>query len=79
MELPDNIVNMIKEIIGEEHVSTAKPIRYGYVARGIMENWSNPPALVARPASVDEIVKVMELANKEKIPFTPYLLILQFL
>ncbi|MHA1723145.1 MAG: FAD-binding oxidoreductase [Candidatus Baldrarchaeia archaeon] len=69
--MKEHIVEALKNIVGPENVSTAKPMRAGYVTRGIMDIHSREAAVIVRPKSVEEVRKILILANKEKIPVIP--------
>jgi len=63
---------ILQGIVGSENVSSAKPICESYVTKGIMETKSKAPAIVARPKDVEEIRKILTLANERKISIVPH-------
>jgi len=64
------IYNSLVEIVGEEHVSNAAEERYFYARDpGLMP--SREPDYVVAPKTAEEVQKIVQLANKEKIPVVP--------
>lgn len=61
----------LKAIVGEEYVTTSKPIRVSYLAKSIMDIDSEVSDVVVRPQSVEEIQKILIYANEHKLPVTP--------
>jgi FAD/FMN-containing dehydrogenase len=70
--LVEDIAKTLQEIVGSENVSGAKPICEAYVTRAIMDVSSRAPAFVVRPKNVEEIQKVLRLANEKMIPVVPH-------
>jgi len=68
----EKLVLALEEIVGKENISTAKPICEAYVTRGIMDIKSQAPAIVVRPKDVEEVRKILLLANEKKIPVVPH-------
>ncbi|MGC1122431.1 MAG: FAD-binding oxidoreductase, partial [Candidatus Methanofastidiosia archaeon] len=64
-------VTALKTIVGEDFVTTSKPIRISYIAKSIMDIDSETADVVIRPQSVEEIQKILIYANEHKIPVTP--------
>jgi glycolate oxidase len=66
----DKIYRSLAEIVGEAHVSNKKEERYIYSQDpGMME--PHEPDYVVMPRTADEVQKIVELANEEKIPIVP--------
>jgi len=68
----EDVTKILENIVGKENISTAKPICEAYVTKGIMEIKSNAPTIVVRPQTVEEIQKILQLANEKKIPVVPH-------
>lgn len=66
----DRIYKALAEIVGEEHVSNRREELYTY-ARDPGLSESRSPDYVVMPKSVEEIQRIIQLANKEKIPVVP--------
>ncbi len=64
-------VEALKAIVGEEYITTSKPIRMSYVAKSIMEMDSEVADVIVRPQSVEEIQKILLYADQYRIPVTP--------
>ena len=71
MEIHETIVDELKKIVGAEYVSTAQADLYIY-SQDLTEHEPSQPDLVIMPNSVEEVEAVLRLANREKIPVTPY-------
>lgn len=67
---PD-IVKTLESIVGKEYVSADVAMRYSYLSRGIMGLEATTPEVVVRPRYVEEVRKVLILANENHIPVTP--------
>ena len=67
----EKVVEELKKIVGNEHVSTAQVDLY-YYSHDMTENEPSWPDFVVMPDSVEEIQGVLRLANKEKIPVVPF-------
>jgi len=66
----DRIYKSLTEIVGEENVSNRKEERYIYSRDpGLME--PHEPDYVAMPKTTEEVQKIVQLANEEKIPIVP--------
>lgn len=63
------IIEKLKNIVRSEHVLTSYEERYCY-SRDASLYWAMPDVVV-RPHTTEEIVEIVKLANKEKIPITP--------
>jgi len=76
----DEIVSQLKELIGNEKVSTDEVdiLAYTKDTTLITLNWSiqgkiaGLPEIITYPETAEEIAEILKLANKEKIPITPY-------
>ncbi|MHA1252385.1 MAG: FAD-binding oxidoreductase [Candidatus Helarchaeota archaeon] len=65
---------MLKElidIVGEEFVSN-RPEELFLYSKDMTENYESEPDIVVMPGSTEEVQKIVKLANKNKIPITPY-------
>jgi FAD/FMN-containing dehydrogenase len=62
----EHLEKILQEIVGQENLSSAKPICESYVTKGIMETKSKAPAVVARPKDIDEVRKILILANEKR-------------
>lgn len=58
-------------IVGENFVSDGAAERYVY-SQDITENQRHEPALVVMPATVEEVQRIVLLANEELTPLVPY-------
>jgi FAD/FMN-containing dehydrogenase len=66
----DRILKALAEIVGEEHVSDREEELYIYSRDpGLME--PHKPDYVVMPKTTEEVQKIVQLANKEKIPIVP--------
>lgn len=65
------IVEALESIVGKEYVNDSVPMRYAYVSKGIMGLESIPAEVIVRPKNVEEVQKVLMLANENIIPVTP--------
>jgi len=65
------VVKELQDIVGEKKATNMKHIRYAYSYDLSFVKRKNPDYVVM-PTSVEEVQKVMILANKEKIPVVPY-------
>jgi len=70
--MDQQVVKAFQDIVGAENVSDAKPVVEAYVTRAIMDVSSQAPGVVVRPKSVEEIQRVLLLANEKKIPVVPH-------
>ena len=65
------LVGELKSIVGEEYVTTNKADLYIY-SQDLTPATPVWPDIVALPATVEEVQAVLRLANREKVPVTPY-------
>jgi glycolate oxidase len=66
----DRIRKALAEIVGEEHVSDREEELYIYSRDpGLMK--PHKPDYVVMPKTTEEVQKIVQLANKEKIPIVP--------
>ncbi len=65
------IVDELEKIVGSEYVSTNKADLYIY-SKDMTQAEPSWPDVVVLPKSVEEVQAVVRLANKNKIPITPY-------
>jgi FAD/FMN-containing dehydrogenase len=65
------IVKELEKIVGGEFVTTNQADLYIY-SQDMTQAEPNWPDVVAMPQSVEEVQAIIRLANKEKIPVTPY-------
>jgi len=63
-----NIINELVSILGSENVLTSKEdkINYSYDATPDVQRYE--PDVVVTPSSKDEVVKLVKLASKYKVP-----------
>ncbi len=68
--LKDEVIQELKEIVGEKDVLTDKEdlVAYSYDAT---TSWAHLPDVVVFPKSTEEVSKVLKLANEKLIPVTP--------
>jgi len=66
------VVEALQDIVGAENVSDAKPIVAAYVTKAIMDVSSQAPEVVVRPKSVEEIQRILLLANQKKVSVVPH-------
>ncbi|MHA1893613.1 MAG: FAD-binding oxidoreductase [Candidatus Helarchaeota archaeon] len=67
----DMIVEKLKEIVGNEWVSDF-PEEMLLYSQDMTENPPNNPEFVVLPNKVEEIQKILKLANENKIPVVPF-------
>ncbi len=67
----DMIIEKLQEIVGKEMVSDfpEEVLLYSY---DMTENEPHEPEFVVMPRNVEEVQKVLKLANENKIPVTPF-------
>jgi len=65
------VIDELKVIVGQEFVTTSRPILASYVAKGIMGLECTVADAVVRPRTVEEIQRILRLAGSERIPVTP--------
>jgi glycolate oxidase len=66
----DEIVAKLVEIVGEEHVILPGGDIEPY-SHDETEDFVFPPEVVVKPASTEEVSRILRLANEESIPVTP--------
>jgi glycolate oxidase len=71
MDGKEKIVAELQKIVGTEHVSTAQADLYLY-SKDITEHVPSWPDYIVMPDSVEEVQGILHLANREKIPVTPF-------
>jgi glycolate oxidase len=69
MLMPD-IIKQLKNLVGEDHVLTAKEDLATYAYDGTT-TWSHPPDVVVLPTTTAQISSILKLANENLIPVTP--------
>lgn len=64
------VFEKLKEIVGPKYVSADPFIRWSYsMDSNIFDNVDpTPPAIVVRPGAVEEVSKILQLANETKTP-----------
>jgi len=67
----NGVVKELKKIVGDEYVSTNQADLYIY-SQDMTQAEPNWPDMVALPQSVEEVQAIIRLANREKVPITPY-------
>ena len=65
------VIEELKSIVGAEHVSDKPAVLAAYLSRSIMGIEAVKPDVVVRPKYVEEVRKVLMLANEYRIPVTP--------
>jgi FAD/FMN-containing dehydrogenase len=71
VQVKEKTLEELQKIVGTEFVSVAKPDLYNY-AQDMTENLPSWPDFAVMPGSVKEVQEVLRLANREKIPVTPF-------
>jgi glycolate oxidase len=66
------VVQELKKIVGNDFVSTTPADLYIY-SQDMTQAEPGWPDIVVMPKSVEEVQAIIRLANKEKIPVTPYI------
>jgi len=61
----------LEAIVGKDYVTTSKADLYIY-SQDLTQAKPEWPDVVVLPASLEELRKVVIMANREKIPVTPY-------
>ena len=67
----EKVVEELKKMVGDEHVSTAQADLYSY-SQDMTEHEPGRPDFIVMPDSVAEVQGVLRLANREKIPVIPF-------
>jgi glycolate oxidase len=70
MELKKNIIELLKEIVGESYLFTDEATRNDY-GHDETEDYVFPPSVVLKPANAQEIAEILKVANEYYIPVTP--------
>jgi FAD/FMN-containing dehydrogenase len=70
-KITDAEVKKLESICGEEYVTDSEPLRYSYMAKGIMGLEAELPEVIVRPANVEEVTGVLQVANDNLSPVTP--------
>jgi glycolate oxidase len=68
--LKPEIIKQLKNLVGEDHVLTAKEDLATYAYDGTT-TWSHPPDVVVLPTTTAQISAILKLANESLIPVTP--------
>jgi glycolate oxidase len=68
--LKPEIIKQLKNLVGEDHVLTAKEDLATYAYDGTT-TWSHPPDVVVLPTTTAQISAILKLANENLIPVTP--------
>ena len=69
MEIKSEILDELKNIVGEENFSTLKADLYTYASDASVHQ--SIPDLILRPRTTEQVSKIMKIANDNKIPVTP--------
>lgn len=69
-EVTTSLLSEFEAIVGEEHVIKDREKRYDY-SHDETEDYSFLPDVVLKPASAEEISRIMKLCNQHLIPVTP--------
>ena len=66
------IVEELKQIVGAKYVSTSEDMRERYSHDEIPDpHYAHQPEVIVNPRTAEEIARVVQLANRERIPVTP--------
>jgi len=69
-QVTPELKRQMEDIVGKENVSSSpEDLEKHAVDESPLE--PHPPQLVVRPASTEEVSKVMKLANENMVPVTP--------
>lgn len=68
--LNEETIKQLKEIVGEENISTEPYERYLY-SMDVYLRRHNPPDVIVRPKSTLEVSRIVQLAYEHEIPITP--------
>lgn len=71
IKVKESVVEELKKIVGDEHVSTAEADLYIY-SQDMTEHEPSKPDFIVMPDGVEEVQKILRLANREKIPVIPF-------
>ena len=69
MEINTEIINELTQIVGAENSSTDIAERYTYASDASVDQ--SLPDIVLRPETIEQVSKIMKLANDNKVPVTP--------
>jgi hypothetical protein len=75
--IPDELIREIQAVVGPEWVTTDPVLCQAYNARGYSREqmyflgYSTRPACVVLPAATSEVVRIVKVCNRFKIPFVP--------
>ncbi len=67
-----NIISELVELLGEHSVSSEVAERYVY-SFDMTENKPRKPLAVVMPSTVDQVQKIVELANQQQVPLVPFI------
>lgn len=70
IETPTDVVTLFEEIVGKENVLTDEEKRYDY-SHDKTEKYSFLPDLVLKPASTEEVSRIMALCTEHRLTVTP--------
>jgi len=65
------IIKMLKEIVGEEFVSTREDVLLAYSETASMARDPVQPEVVVRPSSTEEVSRILKLCDAEKLLVRP--------
>lgn len=65
-----NIAQELQAIVGRDHLSTSLPLRRSY-SRDASESPPRIPDAIVFPAQVEEVTRLLKVANKRHVPLTP--------
>ena len=66
-----SIKESLEQIVGPKFVSDKTAERFIY-SRDMTENPPHSPSLIVMPDSVEQVQKIIELANEKIIPLVPF-------
>ena len=69
--LDAGVVRQLARIVGDENISTRKDVLLTYSASASTGYDSSMPEAVVRPATTEEVSKILKIANKHRIIVTP--------
>ncbi len=67
--LSDHIIKALDEIVGAANIATSKAERICYSYDATQQSFL--PDVIVHPATTDEVSRIMQLANREKLPVFP--------
>jgi glycolate oxidase len=71
VEVKERVLRDLEKIVGGENATVSRPDLYNY-SQDMTENEPAWPDFVVMPGSVEEVRRVLRLANREKIAVVPY-------